>query len=100
MEELARLASTPSDSKTPAENSSAEASSSGKAVVQAFSGKGHTLSSAVSSTGPSAAAEKADPLISTARLVARRRLVDLQEQESILQQKVYSTLYAGQDYDL
>lgn len=90
LEQLATLASAP-DAKNP-ESSSGDASagvSHGKHAhhhVQAFSGKGHTLSSGPRSN--LASAPRVDPVMRTAKLVAEKSLVDLRQQESILQYQV------------
>ena len=90
LEQLAMLASTASDTKVPETSSAVEVSTSSGGVggakaahhVQAFSGRGHTLSS-----GPSSLVG-ADPVMRTAKLVAEKRLVDLREKESTLQNEV------------
>lgn len=94
LEQMAFLAST-QDSKTQGNRQgSVEASGTSAGAVKAghvkaFSGRGHTLSSGSSGqTAPSDVTVEEDPILHTARLVAEKRLTDLRQQESALQQQV------------
>ena len=84
LEQLAILASTPD--KPPEPGDPSVGGHGGRAAhVQAFSGRGHTLSSG---SNVAARGGATDPVMHTAKLVAERRLVDLRGQETLLKQQV------------
>ena len=103
LEQMALLASTQDSKAQSTKQGSVEASAGGGVSssssvkaghVKAFSGRGHTLSSGSSGQiASSDVAIEADPILRTARLVAEKRLIDLREQESTLQQQVCLELH-------
>ena len=94
-EQLAVVASLSEGKDGQASHEPTTTTSSSKSGVKAFSGKGHTLSSGSSSlqsegagrNQPSAPKVEDDPLMNAARMVAQKRLIDLKQQETVLQQK-------------